>query len=496
VSLSCGIVPATNDQLYQNAYSEYGYGYNGVSDVLPYGKHRWIVIITDDYNNFLCQGVLIQLHWVLTASSCVEYKALDTLRVRMGDWDLLNDVNEYEAYKNFGERICSKYPVTDSYSYAGYGYQDSQLTLLRTEAPVNYDKYPQVIPACIPTYYPSYDYKASYPAAYPSSYPAAYNAQPSYYKEDYYSDCYVAGWYGSKSTTLQNHPKPTPAYEGYGYKAESYTPAYPSYDQSKIPRFAKVKEVKCPYEYSYGQQKSAGDEMCLVGVDGYDACVADIGAAVVCMVPEHEYPSYYPTYEPAYPSYTPPAYTPEYPSYTPTYTPAYTPSYPSYDQSYYKKEIKALVSPAKEKRVRAVVVAVVQKYAQCSDYKSYSYGSSYQAPQSKPITATKVTDKTTYFILEKYWEAEEDYSCPVWKTYYQEPAYYEPAYTPSYTPSYPSYTPSYPSYTPSYPSYTPSYPSYTPSYPSYTPDYNPPSYDYSPPAYSPPTYSYSTPAYY
>jgi hypothetical protein len=233
-----------------------------------------------------------------------------------------------------------------------------------------------------------------------------------------------------------------------------------------------VKEIKCPYDYSYGQQqKSADDEMCLVGVDGFDACVADKGAAVICMVPEHAYPSYYPTYEPAYPSYTPPAYTPDYPSYTPTYTPAYPqayPAYPSYDQTYYKKEFKALASPDQEKRVRGVVVAIVQKFAQCSDYKSYGYGS--PAPQSKPITATRVTDKTTYFILEKFWEAEEDYSCPVWKTYYQEPAYYEPAYTPSYAPAYPTYTP---------------------SYPTYTPDYNPPAYDYSPPAYS-----YTPPAYY
>lgn len=150
---------------------------------------------------------------------------------------------------------------------------------------------------------------------------------------------------------MQEVSYPQPSYGGYGYNPPSYTPAYekPHYyenyygytDYSKIERRAKVKEIKCPsygygYEapksqsYGYGYPAYQDEDVCFVGVYGYDACVADKGAAVFCLVPEHYgYESGYNNYDKSYGS--------SYQSYAPT---TYYASYPAYDQSaYYKKDI-------------------------------------------------------------------------------------------------------------------------------------------------------------
>jgi len=74
--------------------------------------------------------------------------------------------------------------------------------------------------------------------------------------------------------------------------------------------------------------------MCFVGVDG-DACVADYGSAIICLVPEKE------NYDAGYSySYDSPTYGYPSPSYpTPSYpTPSYSSSYPQ--SSYYKEEIR------------------------------------------------------------------------------------------------------------------------------------------------------------
>ncbi len=52
------MIPAVNEELYKSSYGyqqpEYGYGKGSSvasnSPVAPFGKNRWIAIITDEYN--------------------------------------------------------------------------------------------------------------------------------------------------------------------------------------------------------------------------------------------------------------------------------------------------------------------------------------------------------------------------------------------------------------------------------------------------------------
>jgi len=573
-SIHCGVIPATNNELYKNAYGgyqyqpEYGYGksasnYALSSPIAPFGKFPWTVVITDAKNNIRCEGSVVNAQFVLTLASCIQGYDVYDLRVRFGEWDLLNNANEYEPYQNAEGRICRSYPVPCSYGYSapkpsyGYGYsqpsyQEAELVLLETEFDFDKDEYPQIRAVCLPEYYqqsyapayqapsytpayqapsyapapayqapsyapaPAYQAPSYAPAYQPPSYEPSYAAAPYYpqpayeapYQQEYYSECWVVGYYGSPTTKLQNHPAPTP-YEGYGYQASypeyqsSYGGSYYEDYQSLIPRMAKVKQIKCE-SYSgyksqsggYGGYSQGCERSCFVGVEG-DACVASKGSAVVCLVQEKA------SYDSGYQS-----------NYEASYQQGYgSSSYPSesygYKQEYYKKQIQAAPAQVKQERKRAVVVGVVEYPAQCqSSYSKpqYGYGYQVQETQSNPIVAIKVTEKVVDFILEKFWEGAEDKSCPAPKSYYAEPQYSEPSY-PSYQASYaPSYEPSYPqpSYEPSYPqpsypkpSYqAPSYPqpSYETSYPQ--PSYQPPSYNYEP-SYPQPSYepSYPQPSY-
>jgi hypothetical protein len=173
--------------------------------------------------NFVCQGVVIQNRYVLTAKSCI-YGSTDKYRVRIDDWDILTNYNEYEAYKNTELRICNSFPVSydsGSNSYS-YGPADSKLLILEIdESRKMNDRYPAYRHICLPTYYPSYAPSYAPPAysppAYsPPSYPAQAYSPPAYsppaysppsYAPSYtptYSECWVTGWYGSDATALKN----------------------------------------------------------------------------------------------------------------------------------------------------------------------------------------------------------------------------------------------------------------------------------------------------
>ncbi|ODM94495.1 hypothetical protein Ocin01_12178 [Orchesella cincta] len=554
ISTHCGVVPVSNDDFYAG------------TDISPFGKYPFVVVIEDDYYNFVCQGVMVHWRYVLTSSSCI-YGSTDKYRVRFGDWDLLTNYNEYEPYKNFNTRICNSWPVSYDSSSGSYSYGGSysELVLLEVDFPEHVsDKYPHVSHICLPTYYQSY-YTPQYTPTYnpqpyspptpsygytpPYSPPAAsygynppaptytptYNPAPTY---DYYpSECYVVGWYASPSTQLENHPAgqevqevyapaPAPQYGGYGYPSPQYTPPtytpvykapyyqeyYQGYDQSKIPKKATVKEIKCPYSSGYGgnpQPQGYGyssyqdEEVCFVGVYGSDACVADKGAAIFCLVPEK-----YSGYDAGYNNYDT--------SYQSTYGYGYQPtpysaSYPPYDSSsYYPKNIQVNAAQQKPTRQRAVLYAIVQKTTTCSDYSSsYSYGYN-QPQQSKPITATKHQRRTTLnhsTVINPSTPHHRtmnliftpNYPTPTYEPQYSPPPYYP---TPTYEPQY-SPPPYYP--TPTYePQYSP--PPYYPT-PTYEPQYSPPPYyptptyepQYSPPPYYPtPTYEpqYSSPPYY
>ena len=103
--------------------------------------------------------------------------------------------------------------------------------------------------------------------------------------------------------------------QGSSYAPNNYSPYSFSYyrEKSLIPRRAKVKRVPSYSKtYAYGQCKDEEEQW--VGVEGFDACVADKGSAIVCRVDEHvnnddlgssySSPSYAQSYSPA-PSYPP-----------------------------------------------------------------------------------------------------------------------------------------------------------------------------------------------
>jgi hypothetical protein len=504
VSIHCGLLPAVNSELYKGAYNpqdyEKSYTQYGTSllvkdDVEAFGQYPWVVRITDDYNNYICAGVVVHNRQVLTLQSCIYGQPLEKLRVRYGDWDILNDVNEYEAYKNYETRICRVLPVTCPASY-GYGQQSQysgDLVLVQVDFIEDYDKYPQTKPICLPewpyvpppTYAPPPTYTPppynpptygySQPVVAYSPPPPAY--EPTYYQPEYYSDCWVEGYYASPTTELQNHQPPQGS--DYSYSPKDYNPYSATYypEQSKIPRRAQVKRIQsysyAPPQYGY-QQQCQDEEQQWIGVNGYDACVADKGSAIICIVNEHQGYAGYQSYDSSS-------------SYGQT-TYQQPPNYPAY-QPY--KQIKATPAPAKEARKRAVVVAIVTKLTQCTDYEQqydqqqYAYGqdqssNAYSKQQSKAITAIKVTSDSVNFIVDKFWEGALDYSCPAPKAYYPEPSYYPETAAPAYTA--PAYTPSY-----APPPYSP--PPYTPPYYSAPPSYSPPPY-VAPPSYSPPTPSY------
>jgi hypothetical protein len=217
-------------------------------------------------------------------------------------------------------------------------------------------------------------------------------------------NCWVVGYQNSPlekfEYSQQSQPQyPAPSYgQGYSTYAPQYPSYYPVYEYSRTPRRAKVHKVeeytasyypKPPsYAPTYKTENWEADY-------SYDACHADVGAAIFCQVQskyvdEESRPAYPESYPPSYPapSYTPPSYYP--PAYPQSYpTPSYpTPSYPT------------------------------------PSYPTPSY-------------------PTPSYPTPSYYESPK----------YKRAAYYTP---PSYTPQYPSYpTPSYP--TPSYPTYEPEY---------------------------------------
>jgi hypothetical protein len=56
-TIHCGVIPAVNEESYKSygyQQPEYGYGKGSSvasnSPVAPFGKNRWIALITDEYN--------------------------------------------------------------------------------------------------------------------------------------------------------------------------------------------------------------------------------------------------------------------------------------------------------------------------------------------------------------------------------------------------------------------------------------------------------------
>ncbi|ODM94501.1 putative serine protease 46 [Orchesella cincta] len=431
-SYHCGVIPDTNYELYRKSSDPYE-----VADVVPYGKFPWIVLIVYK-NQVVCQGTLIHANLVLTSANCIpDYTSLEYYEIRFGDWDLLTDYNEYEAYKDKELRVCSRHSVTKKYygkgnsgGNYGYGYQPpkyyagddySDLIVLKSDYVARPDKLPQVKHLCLPkTYASSYGNNYYGSGGGGSSYNKNYNSYSSY------STCWVAGWYGSEITQLSNHPQPQKVQEySYGYYPSGgdyyYQQYYKGYDSSMIQKRAKVKQVPCPYDYSSGYGSySSSSQICFIGVDGYDACVAERGAAVFCTVQEKQN---YGQYDSGYNNYNQDNDYQQYQTYKQDdpYSNVQSNLHPEYKDSssyhYATKTIRVKPSPPKPYRYRAVIYAVIQKAAKCR--KGYdSYGSVYYR-KSSPVVATKVDYDTVDSVLDVLWTHGYDYSCPVCKAKYK-----------------------------------------------------------------------------
>lgn len=188
-----------------------------------------------------------------------------------------------------------------------------------------------------------------------------------------------------------------------------------------VQKRAKVKQVPCPYSYG-------SSEICFIGIDGYDACVAEQGAAVFCVIQENDsYGSYSSGYSNQYTS----SYSTSQPAYEPVDVsydiPVYSALHPDYFRAYYRNPIQAAPSESKPARYRAVLYAVVQKAAKCRTGYDY-YGNEYNR-KSQPLVATRLDYEAVSGIMDQFWTHAYDKSCPVPETYYKAPRVkYQPYY--------------------------------------------------------------------
>ncbi|CAG0893912.1 unnamed protein product [Darwinula stevensoni] len=127
-----------------------------------YRAEPWMAaILKAPENTFLCSGTLISAWAVLTAATCVNGINKRFLRVRLGDWDL-KDESSAEYHPTL------EAPVGDVRAHPKWnpGTKAFDLAVLILEWPVDFNKYPHVRPICLPDKFDNF----------------------------IGSECYVAGW--------------------------------------------------------------------------------------------------------------------------------------------------------------------------------------------------------------------------------------------------------------------------------------------------------------
>ncbi|ODN03255.1 hypothetical protein Ocin01_03415 [Orchesella cincta] len=397
----CGVVSATNDALYTGAVP------GGINDVVPYGSIPWNLLIVDnDDNNVVCLGSRLHTGLTLTHSSCINGPASKYSVVH--DWDILTIYNEYEPYKSVSSSVCSIWPVGIDNSSQPVQYMlggpYSELTLLITSDLPSDDKYPAFDWLCLPSKSSNLPVPSPYnqPYGYPQPSPYTPYPQIAYSSPDYgyppsNAECWVAGYRSSPTAILQNHPLPTPA---ANQPPNPYQQQYYNIlDNSKVPRKALVRQVQCPSGYP-----SPGylpyDDVCFVGVVGYDACVADKGAAIFCVVGEDaEYDSGFANDQSSNLGSIPAG--------------SSAPSQPNQQQQP-QQQIQAQAAPPKEGRKRAVLYAVVKAPTSCySPQQPAPYQGNQQ--QSNYVVATRVSPDIRGAIVDLQWQAAYVFSCPAEK---------------------------------------------------------------------------------
>ena len=110
------------------------------------------------FQNMVCQGVVLEKRYILTAASCIAGGPIDKYRVRIDDWDILTNYNPYEVYKNAEFKICQSFPVTydAGSSSCAYGGADAKLLLLEIDAGEHVMNNYSACHICLPSYEHSY----------------------------------------------------------------------------------------------------------------------------------------------------------------------------------------------------------------------------------------------------------------------------------------------------------------------------------------------------
>lgn len=125
-------------------------------------EYPWMALVQYTTNNgrkfFGCGGSLINNRYVLTASHCVNGKAIPktvkVTHVRLGEWDQANDIDCDPTIKT--EKICNQAPIDieieEKITHENYNpkslNQHNDIALLRLSREVEYTKF--IRPICLP----------------------------------------------------------------------------------------------------------------------------------------------------------------------------------------------------------------------------------------------------------------------------------------------------------------------------------------------------------
>ncbi|XP_046388518.1 clotting factor G beta subunit-like [Ischnura elegans] len=121
---------------------------NATDSRTQFGEFPWQVAVIEKYEEeFICSGVLVSPRVVLTAAQCVQEIPVSQIKVRLGEWDILNeDKNPFEPYTSVDVPVSKKYLNTESRILS----EAYNLAILKLVVPINFDEYPHVAPICLP----------------------------------------------------------------------------------------------------------------------------------------------------------------------------------------------------------------------------------------------------------------------------------------------------------------------------------------------------------
>ncbi|CAG0912582.1 unnamed protein product [Notodromas monacha] len=271
-------------------------------------RHPWqAAIITSDFS-FLCSGVLVSATTIVTAASCVEGKTPAELRGRLGQLDLVYNIEVLEpVYESAVSSVVihPRYIETGGYTY--------NVALLNLQVPVDFWRFPNIRPICLPS-------RAQVALAKDSCVVAGWHDSPeklvtvTLLKQSNYAEVPYNKVFRNVNEVVTPASKPAPTTpagspargeETASDSSQESKPSYSFYQQSysKILQDACVRiagQQECQTAISKSGAAATNNhphshdfELCLVRgcVRSGSPCFADLGAAVACPVKEGHTPN-------------------------------------------------------------------------------------------------------------------------------------------------------------------------------------------------------------